>query len=264
MNVSLQASESRRSPVPKEKSRPMAHFEYVQSVVDRLRIVKGGMTYTQMEQTSGIHTTLICRYVTGSTRPSKEQSEVLERTLLRKSWFKDKLRERMTVSENGYLDLHGVTSDPNALRWISGEVASRFSRTKCDRILTAASSGISLATAIALQMRKPVVHATQTKSSGARSYYEADLHSSNPSEISTLYIPKDQMRKGDLVMIVDDVATSGRTLSGLVTLVKHASCEVSGVFVLSSKGDYWKQRISPMLGKDSKIVVLYDLNGVGA
>ena len=264
MNVSLQASESRRSYASKEKSRPMPPFEYVQSVVDRLRIVKGGMTYAEMEQSSGIHSTLICRYVTGSTRPSKEQSEVLERTLLRKSWFKDKLRERMTITENGYLDLHGVTSDPNALRWISGEAASRFSRTRCDRILTAASSGISLATAIALQMRKPVVHATQTKSSGARSYYEADLHSSNPSEISTLYIPKDQMRKGDQVMIVDDVATSGRTLSGLISLVKDAGCEVSGIFVLSSKGDNWKQRVSPLLDKDSKIVVLFDLNGVGA
>ena len=76
--------------------------------------------------------------------------------------------------------MHAVTSDPNALKWIAGEAVSRFSKTKCDRVLTAASSGISLATAIAIEMGKPVVHATHSKTSGARSYFEADLHSPEP------------------------------------------------------------------------------------
>ena len=261
--IDLQASETREGFRTKEKSRPMASFEYVQSVVERLRIVKGGMTYSQMEESSGIHSTLLCRYVTGSTRPSREQSLLLEKTLLRKSWFREKLREKMIVTEKGYLDLHQVTSDPNSLRWIAGEVVSRFSKTKCDGILTAASSGISLATAIAIEMGKPIVHATHSKSSGARSYFEADLHSPNPSEVSTLYLARNQLSKGDSVLIVDDVATSGRTLSGLITLVKNAGCNVCGIFVLSSRSESWKKRVSPLLENDAKIVVLYELNKVG-
>jgi adenine phosphoribosyltransferase len=243
------------------KARPTDSFNYVQSVVNRLRIVKGGMTYSQMEECSGIHSTLLCRYVTGSTRPSLEQSELLERTLLRTTWFRDKLREKMTVTKGGYLDTHPVTSDPNALKWIAGEAVSRFSKIRCDRVLTAASSGISLATAIAMEMGTPIVHATQSKTAGTGRYLEADLHSRSPSEVSTLFLPGNQMNKGESVLIVDDVATSGRTLSGLITLVANADSDVSGIFVLASRSNAWKERISPMLPSDAKIVVLYELKG---
>ncbi|MGI0090343.1 MAG: phosphoribosyltransferase family protein [Nitrososphaerales archaeon] len=238
----------------------MASFEYIQSVIDRLRIVKGGMTYSEMESSSGIHSTLLCRYVTVSTRPSREQSKLLERTLLRKSWFKEKLKERMVITNNGYLDLHQITSDPYALRWVSAEVTSEFSRMKCDRVLTAASSGIALATAVAIEMQVPVVYAAHTKSAGAVSYFEADLPSSNPSEISTLYLPTNLAAKGDSILIVDDVATSGRTMIGLITLVRKAGCRVSGVFVLSSRSDVWRERIFSLLDGDAKISVLFDLH----
>lgn len=234
-------------------------FEYVQSVIERLRILKGGMTYSQMESLSGVHPTLLCRYVTGSTRPSREQADLLERTLLKKSGFKEKLRQKMIVAPNGYLDLHQVTGDPHALRWISADVAMQFSKTKCDLVLTAAASGITLATAVAIQMQVPVIYATRTKSSGTGTYFEADLPSTNPSEVSTLYLPKSLIKKSSSILIVDDVATSGRTMSGLVSLAKEAGCRISGIFVLASKSDIWKDRIAQMLDKDSKISVLFEL-----
>lgn len=259
--MKMQAKKTNRVLRSRVKTRPTDSFDYVQSVLNRLRILKSGMTYSQMAKSSGIHSTLLCRYVTGSTRPSLEQTELMEETLLRKAWFRDKLREKMTVTENGYLDTHQATSDSSALKWIAGEVVSRFSRIRCDRVLTAASSGISLATAIAMDMGTPVVHATHSRTSGVRSYFEADLHSRSPSEVSTLYLPKNQMVKGDSVLIVDDVATSGRTLTGLVALVKKAGCEVCGIFVLASRSDAWKEKVAPLLDKNAKIVVLYELKG---
>ena len=259
----MQASVTHRILHRRVKARPTDSFNYIQSVVNRLRILKSGITYSEMEKISGIHSTLLCRYVTGSTRPSLEQSELLERTLLRVTWFKDRLREKMTVTKTGYLDAHPVTSDPNALKWIAGEAVSRFSKTRCDRVLTAASSGISLATAIAMEMEVPVVHATQSKTAGFGRYLEADLHARSPSEVSTLFIPGNQLNKGESVLIVDDVATSGRTLSGLINLVNNADSDVSGVFVLASRSDVWKEKISRLLPTDVKIVVLYDLKGVG-
>lgn len=249
-----------RTASSKEKIGPALSFEYIQSVVERLRILKGSMTYAQMESLCGVHPTLLCRYVTGSTRPSKEQADLLERTLLKKSGFKDKLRQKMIVASNGYLDLHQVTGDPHALRWISAEVAMQYSKTKCDVVLTAAASGIALATAVAIQMQVPVIYATRTKSSGIGTYYEADLPSTNPSEVSTLYLPKSSIKKDDSVLIVDDVATSGRTMSGLVSLANEAGSRVSGVFVLASKSDIWKDRIAQTLEKDAKISVLFDLS----
>ncbi len=165
----------------------------------------------------------------------------------------------MKVRDDGYLDLNSVTSDPNILRWIAAEAASEFSKVRCDRGLTAATSGISLATAIALEMRQPIVYATHSKASGVRSYIEADLHSVNPAQVSTLYIARDEMKRGDNILIVDDVATTGRTLSGLILLVKRADCKVGGIFVLSSKSYSWKKRVSPLLEERSKVAVMYEL-----
>ncbi len=243
----------------KERSRPVDSFGYIQSVLDRLRIVKGGMTYSQMESDSGIHSTLLCRYVTGNIRPSKDQAKLLERTLLRNTWFRMKLKEKMIVTQNGYLDLHQVTGDPNALRWISAEAASQFSDSKCDKIVTAATSGIPLATAIAIEMKLPVAYATHAKTSGAVAYFEADLPSRNPSEISTLYLPRNLVGKGDSVLIVDDVATSGRTMSGLIDLVEQSSCKLSGIFVLASRSNNWKERVTPSID-GAKVSVLFDLS----
>jgi hypothetical protein len=44
-------------------------------------------------------------------------------------------------------------------------------------------------------------------------------------------------------------------------LVKNAGARVCGIFVLSSRSDGWKQRITPLLDRDAKVVVLYELRG---
>ncbi len=261
----MQANEGRRlAHRLRTETRPIGSYEFIQSVIDRLRLAKETMTYSEMESASGVHSTLLCRYVTGSIRPSRDQAEILEKSLLGRSGFKDRLKEKMVIVNGGYLDLHQLVGDPSFLRWISGDVASQFSLLKCDRILTAASSGIALATAIAMAFGVPIVYATNSKSSGSGPYFEADLHSQNPSEISTLYIPSTLLRRGDSVIIVDDVATSGRTMSGLVDLVKKAECKLEGIFVLASRSKVWRERIAQATsGSPVKISVYFEIDSEG-
>ncbi|MHB1908649.1 MAG: phosphoribosyltransferase family protein [Nitrososphaerales archaeon] len=214
-----------------------------------------------MEESSGVHGTLLCRYVTGSIRPSKEQAKLLEKTLLDKSSFKSALLQRITKTQGGYLDVHNLIADPEVLRWIAADLAPKFSGLNSDRILTAASSGISLATALSLQLGVPIAYASYSKFAGPGPYFEADLDSSNPSEISTLYLPANLVKKGDHVIIVDDLATSGRTLKGLVTLCEKAICSLSAIFVLVSRSKNWKDKIgTETLGKKGvKLSVYLDL-----
>jgi adenine phosphoribosyltransferase len=263
--ISMQANEGRRlAHRLRTETRPIGSYEYIQSVIDRLRLAKEMMTYSEMESVSGVHSTLLCRYVTGSIRPSRDQAETLERTILGRSGFKDRLKEKMVIVNGGYLDLHLLVGDPSFLRWISGDVTSQFSDLKCDRILTAASSGIALATAIAMHFGVPIVYATNTKSSGLGPYFEADLHSQNPSEISTLYIPSSLLREGDSVIIVDDVATSGRTMSGLVELVRKAGCKLEGIFVLASRSKLWREKITRTISdKPARILVYFEMDSDG-
>lgn len=234
---------------------------YVQSVVDRLRILKNTMSYKEMSELSGVDSTLICRYVTGTVRPSFKRCKLLERTILSKSSFEEKLRERIVMRSNGFVDMHSVLGDPNALRWIAGIVKTQFEDVRCDSILTAASSGITLATSIALQMDSAIVYATQSKSAGPGSYFESEIPANNPAEVFSLYLPVSWLRKGDNVLLVDDIATSGRTMAGLIDIVTKSKCKLAGIFVLASLGDGWKRRIESIIGDRVRTFVLFDLSG---
>ncbi|SRR5579875_97441 len=229
----------------------------VDSVVDRLRVLKGVMTYSEMEKRTGIHSTLLCRYVTGSVRPSRAQSRLIQERLTGVMEFRDLVAQKMVFREGGYLDMHEVLGNPSALRWIAGEVYSEFAGRKIDKVITAASSGIPLATAIALRLGADLIFATQSKASGKGAYYESELPSSNPAEVLTLYLPVTWIKRGDRVLVVDDVATTGRTMSALISLIRNAGCDPEGIVVLASRGTKWKERVSQMVSKDSPILVIF-------
>ncbi|MEM3829559.1 MAG: phosphoribosyltransferase family protein [Conexivisphaerales archaeon] len=243
-----------------EKMNKKDAFAYVQSVVQRLRIVKKNMSYDEIQQATGIHRTLLCRYVTGSIRPSVEQAMLIDRLILSDSRFIDMLRDRMMVRANGYLDLHLLLSDPDALKWIAGRISSDFKGEDIDTVLTAASSGIPLATSIAIEIGARLVYATRNKSSGAVSYLESDIQADNPSEIFTLYIPSAWIKRGSKVLVVDDVATTGKTMASLIQLGNKAGCKVKGIFVLVSRSNRWRERISGLIDKsDTKISILFEV-----
>ncbi|MEM0116898.1 MAG: phosphoribosyltransferase family protein [Conexivisphaerales archaeon] len=234
-------------------------YSYVQSVLDRLRVLKNTMSYAELSSKSGVDSTLLCRYVTGKVRPSLSRCILLEEKLLSTKDFQERLREKILIKQNGYLDLHELLCDSDALRWISGLVRSHFKNMKIDRVLTAASSGIALATSVALMTGASVVYATHTKTSGPGSYFESEIPSTNPSEIFSLYLPVSWLKKGDRILLVDDVATSGRTMVGLVNIVEKAGCELMGIFVLVSMANEWKAKIEQRFGREIKTFVLFDL-----
>lgn len=53
----------------------------------------------------------------------------------------------------------------------------------------------------------------------------------------TLYVPVDQIKKGDSVFIVDDIARSGKTLRALVGLCSKAGARIVGASVLVARRD---------------------------
>jgi adenine/guanine phosphoribosyltransferase-like PRPP-binding protein len=241
------------------KGQRREEYTYIQSVLDRLRILKTTMNYATMSLKSGIDSTLLCRYVTGKVRPTYERCKLLEERLLSTQDIQERLRERISLKQNGYIDLHELLCDSDALRWISGLVRSQFREEKIDRVVTAASSGITLATSTALLVGASVTYAMHTRSSGPVSYLESEIVSPNPSEIFSLYLPASWLKRGDRVLLVDDVATSGRTMVGLVNIVERAGCELMGIFVLVSTSNEWKERIKNLLKKETKIYVMFDL-----
>ena len=75
----------------------------------------------------------------------------------------------------------------------------------------------------------------------------------------TLYIPRDVLKKRDSVLIVDDMIKTGETQAALVTLVKKAKAEVSGVYSLIAVGDDWQTKLSLPKGCPVEVVTKFNL-----
>jgi len=55
-------------------------------------------------------------------------------------------------------------------------------------------------------------------------------------------------------LVVDDMIKSGETQEALISLVKKAKAEISGVFSLVAVGEEWKKRLKS--GKDCPVEVV--------
>jgi adenine/guanine phosphoribosyltransferase-like PRPP-binding protein len=50
--------------------------------------------------------------------------------------------------------------------------------------------------------------------------------------IVTLYVPRDALKRGDCVVIVDDVVDTGETQMALARIIQKTKAEVTGVYAL--------------------------------
>lgn len=109
----------------------------------------------------------------------------------------------------------------------------------CDVLITAESKGIPLAYEMARQMDIPYVVARK----GIKVYtidpIEVDVHSITTQNPQKLYLGKDDVEKiqGKRTLIVDDVISTGDSLTALHTLVERAGGKIVGQAAVLAEGD---------------------------
>ncbi len=59
----------------------------------------------------------------------------------------------------------------------------------------------------------------------------------------SLFVPRDSLKRGDCVLIADDVIDSGETQRALMKIAQKAKAEVTGIYALIAVGSEWKSRI---------------------
>jgi adenine phosphoribosyltransferase len=59
----------------------------------------------------------------------------------------------------------------------------------------------------------------------------------------SFYIPRGILKKGDSVLIVDDIIKSGETQRAMINLVTKSRADVAGVYALVSVGNRWKEKL---------------------
>ncbi|WP_456422201.1 phosphoribosyltransferase family protein [Thermococcus sp.] len=202
-----------------------------------LRLLKKSYTYEELSKITGLPITVLNRYVRGKVLPSAERTKELLELLLPYINLEEEVRKRIRFDERGFFDNMPVLSDTALMSLIAEEIAGRYMDRDVDKVLTAATDGIALGVHIARELGVDVIYAKKKKEVGVEKFYEVSYVPSASGTVMTLYLPQWALRKGEKVLIVDDVIRSGETQRALVEMTKQAGAKPVGMFFLVSVGD---------------------------
>ncbi len=202
-----------------------------------LKILKKSYTYEELSKMTGLPITVLNRYVRGKVLPSTERTKELLGMLSPYVNLEEEVKRRIKFDERGFFDNMMVLSDTPLMSLIAEEVASRYMDKNVTKILTAATDGIPLGVHIAKELNVDVVYAKKKKEVGVEKFYEVSYVPSASGSVTTLYLPHWALKKGERVLIVDDVIRSGETQKALVEMCHQAGAAPVGMFFLISVGN---------------------------
>jgi len=216
---------------------------------------KRNITYRELASKTGLPVTVLSRYAKGHVLPNTTRAKQLWQVLTKLVGLETELRSRIRFDDTGYFDNTEIVGDYNILQQAANHALANFAGKRVTKILTAAVDGIPLATMVANALGVNLIMAKRNKEVGVKAFLDETYVLGKDSGVTvTLFIPKDAIKKRDSVLVVDDMIKSGETQEALITLVKKAKAEVSGVFSLVAVGDEWKKRLKS--GKDCPVKVV--------
>ena len=154
--------------------------------------------------------------------------------------LKKSLYEAPIVKKGNYdYVIHPITDgvpciNPELLKDVSDEMKKHIKKYgKFDRIVTMEAMGIPLASALSLDLGIPftIIRKREYGLPGEVSVEQVTGYSK-----SKLYI--NGLQKGDTIVIVDDVLSTGGTLRAVLSVFKKMNVNVKGVLIAINKGSH--------------------------
>jgi len=167
--------------------------------------------------------------------------------------FKKSLEKAPIIKKGDYSYIvHPITDGipeikPELLREVTSEMKKHIE--KCgliDKIVTIEAMGIPLATALSLDMNIPFTIIRKRKYGLPG---EVCVEQKTGYSTSKLYV--NGLKKGDDVVIVDDVLSTGGTLKAVLSVLKDIGVNVKVVIVAIDKEDYSKS-----IGEQFKVHII--------
>ena len=214
--------------------------------IDLLTTAKRHFTYRELSSRTGLPVTVLSRYVKGHVLPSSTRARQIWETLEKLVGLEEELKRRIKFDEFGYFDNSSIISDPLILQQGAQYVFSRFSGRRITKVLTAAVDGIPLATLVSEALGTELVIAKKTKDVGVLGFVEESYIPGNSAIVVTLYIPRNVIRRGDSVLVVDDVIKTGETHMALANIVSKCRAELTGIYALIAVGDKWRATLGSL------------------
>jgi adenine phosphoribosyltransferase len=207
-----------------------------------LRLLKPSFSYWALSILTDIPESVLCRYVRGSIIPSYEQAiNVLAKISLSID-LDYLLRDLVEKEKSTIIDLSRVLKDPYVIRLLTIILLLELAGKNITKIVATAQSVLPLATMLGLELNTPIVLVKRRAYPGVQ-YYSAIIVRS-PKESETLYLDKDLISRRDNVLILADVVYTGKTLSGVISLLERARAKITDIIVILALGEKWRERLS--------------------
>ena len=198
--------------------------------VDLLRMLKSTRTYDELAAETKIPAGDLNRYVNGHVLPSVERAnEIIQQHST--DTLAEELFKRLRTDEEGYVDNSDVVFDYTFLSLVPPLASKKLNNPNPDVILTAATDGITLASAMAGYFNARCTYAKKTRETAVESFIEARQRLKSGIEID-YYLPTNAIAPNDTVLVVDDLIRSGETQELLLDIVEQARGTTVGVFTL--------------------------------
>lgn len=219
-------------------------LEFRLMTIKLLNTIKRKYTYREISQWTGLPVTVLSRYVKGHVLPTSKRAREIWASLQKIANLEGTLISRIRFDDTGYFDNTQIVYDVSLLRLAAQHAISKFAGRRINKVLTPAVDGIPLATLIANSLDVDLIIAKKNKEVGVREYIEENYVPPDSGVILTFYVPKDAIRRGDSVLVVDDVIRTGETQQALIQLVNKVKAELAGIFVLIAVGDDWRKKLT--------------------
>ena len=127
-----------------------------------------------------------------------------------------------------YLDLRRLVTHPLILKRVAQAYAAKLNELEFDRIAGIPYAALPIATAIALEMDRPLIYPRrEAKDYGTKAVIEGDFNA------------------GETIVVIDDLATTGGSKIEAIQKLEEASLKVRDIVVLIDRG----QGAGPMLAE---------------
>lgn len=197
--------------------------------VEALSLLKEDKPYKKLTKDLELSTPVLSRYVNGHVLPKLERAKkIIE--YFEDQKFREMLDSRVIVKEDDTLNVMPLIQSTKLLETMGKYVTTKFG--SVDKVLTAETDGIPIAVQVANHYGTKLVIAKEKQELGVDEFLE-ERCSISPT-IKYLNIPKDSIKEGEKVLIVDDLIRSGQTIETLIRFVKRSDAEVAGVFTAVS------------------------------
>jgi xanthine phosphoribosyltransferase len=127
--------------------------------------------------------------------------------------------------------------DPLLMNQLGTELADRFATQKIDKIITAESSGIMIAQAIAGELGVPFVYAKKKRPLTMGEFFAASSYSFTKQESTTLYVSREVILPGERLLFADDFFAVGSTYKAIEQIVEQAEATLVGAAVIINKSE---------------------------